>query len=114
MKKTFRLLGIIILFGSLGLGTAAFYHWKKPSDEEKLYIDKTREASAKLKLAEAAKGTPEEAALAAEAKQAMRSAELWGEGYRDRLRKNRYAVLASFAGVIVGAILLWISGVKSV
>ena len=113
MRKLLRILGIVILFGSLGLGTAAIYHWKKPSDEEKLYIDKTREAAEKLKQADAARGTPEEPALLEEAKQAQNSARLWGQGYHDRLENNRYALLASFAGVIVGGIVLWISSVKS-
>ena len=114
MKKLLRILGILILFGSLGLGTAGLYHWMKPSDEEKLYIEKTREAATKIKLAEAAKGTPEEAGLAGEAKAAQQSALVWGQGYRDRLRNNRLAVLASFGGIIVGGILLWWSSVKSV
>ncbi|HEV8482312.1 MAG TPA: hypothetical protein VGV87_02030 [Blastocatellia bacterium] len=98
LRKIVRVLAIMMLVGSVVIGSFAVSVYLTPSDEEKLYDQKHQEAVEKLQKAEAAKGTAAEALLSKEAREAAASADAWGQGYRERTRSNRLGVLAS-AGV---------------
>src|ERR1044071_8241005 len=102
LRKSVRVLAILFLTGSLVTGCIATTTWLTPSDEQRLYEEKTREAMEKLRQAEAARGTLAEARLAKEARDAADSANLWGRGYRARLQASRLSMLASGGGAVVG------------
>src|SRR5262249_41085829 len=95
LRKSVRVLAILFLIGSVTIGAFATYIYLTPSDEQRLYDQKHREAIEKLQRAEAAKGTAAEPQLAKEAKEAAQSAAAWGQGYRERARSNLLGLVAS-------------------
>ena len=105
-RKIARVFAILFLIGSVVIGSFATYVYLTPSDEEKLYDQKHKEAIEKLQKAQAAKGTAAEARLAKEAKEASDSADVWGRGYRERTQTNRLGVLASGGAAFVSFIVL--------
>ena len=112
LRKIVRVFSVLILTGSLAVGAVATYVYLSPSDEEKLYDQKHREAIEKLREAEAARGTAAEARLAKEAREAASSAEAWAEGYRQRVQTNRLGVLASGVVAFLSVIILLLTFVK--
>lgn len=112
LRKVVRVFAILFLIGSLLIGGIATYVWLTPSDEQKLYEQKHREAMEKLRQAEAARGTPAEARLAKEAKEASDSANVWGQGYRERLWWNRLGVITSGGVAVLSFIILLLTFIK--
>ena len=112
LRKIIRVLAVVVLVGSVVLGAFATYVYLTPSDEQKLYDQKHEEAISKLRKAEAAKGTAEEARLAKEAREASGWAEAWGEGYRQRTHTNLLGLLASGGVAFVSFIILLLTFVK--
>ena len=106
LRKLVRVLAIVMLVGSVVLGSFAVSVYLTPSDEEKLYDQKHQEAIEKLQKAEAAKGTSAEALLSKEAREAAASADVWAQGYRERTRSNRLGVLASASVAFLSFIVL--------
>jgi len=64
IRKLIRVAAVLLLIGSIAVGSFATYIYLAPSDEEKLYDQKHHEAIEKLKKAENARGTAAEAQLA--------------------------------------------------
>jgi hypothetical protein len=112
LRKFVRVLAILFLTGSLVAGCIATTNWLTPSDEQRLYEEKYREAVEKLRQAEAAHGTLAEARLAKEARDAAESADLWGRGYRTRLWASRLGMLASGGVALLSLIILLLTFIK--
>ena len=112
LRKVVRVLAILSLIGSAVAAGIATTLWLSPSDEQRLYEEKSRESLEKLRQAEAAKGTPAEARLAKDAKDAADSAAVWGRGYRERLRANRLGMLASGGVALLSLIILLLTFIK--
>jgi hypothetical protein len=106
MRIFIGIVAALALLGSLAVGGISLFLYLRPSDELQLYEQKYGEAVEKLKQAEAAQGSPAEAALRQEAKEASDSARVWGEGARDRRRSHRLAVIASAALALLSAVVL--------
>jgi hypothetical protein len=105
-RRIVRVIAILFLIGSSVAGIFATYVYLSPSDEQRLYEQKHQEAIQKIQKAEAAKGTSAEPRLAAEAKEAVQSAEAWGQGYRDRVSANRLGVILSGVVAFLSLIVL--------
>jgi len=112
LRIIMRVLAALFLIGSLGLGGFFTYILFTPSDEEMMYEQKHKEAVEKIKKAGAAQGTPYAETLLQDAKEASEIANLWREGYRDRLRQNRMAVIANAAVALISLIVLLLTFVK--
>ena len=112
LRTIVRVLAVLFLIGSIGIGALATYVYLTPSDEEQLYQQKHQEAIEKLQRAEAARGTPAEARLAKESKEAADSAEAWGRGYRERLWWNRMGVLASAGAAFLSFMIFLVTFIK--
>lgn len=112
LRKVVRVFALISLIGSVVIGGFATYVWLTPSDEEKLYDQAHLEAMQKLQRAEAARGTPAEARLAKEAREAADSASVWGRGYRERLAWNRLGVLASGGVALLSFVIFLLTFIK--
>lgn len=112
LRKIIRVVSILAFVVSAVLGLFAGYVYFTPSDEEKLYDQKQQEAMTKLQKAQAAKGTPAEAVLAKEAKDANDSAEIWGRGYRERSRANFLGMVACGFGAFASAIVVGLTFIK--
>jgi hypothetical protein len=112
LRTIVRVLAVLFLIGSIVIGGLATYVYLTPSDEEQLYQQKHQEAIEKLQRAEAARGTPAEARLAKESKEAVDSADPWGRGYRERLWWNRMGVLASAGAAFLSFMIFLLTFIK--
>jgi hypothetical protein len=112
LRTIIRVFAILGLFGSVVIGGIATYIYLTPSDEQKLYEQKVQEVEEKFRKWEAAKGTPAEARLGKEFKDASDSAATWGRGYREGLRWNRLGVLASSCAAFLCFTILMLTFIK--
>lgn len=112
LRNTIRVFAILFLIGSIVVGAMATYVWLTPSDEQRAYDQAYREAEEKLRKLEAAKGTPAEARLAKEFKEAINSVDVWRRGYTQRARWNLMGVLASSGVAFISFIVLLLTFIK--
>ena len=112
LRKIVRVVAILFLIGSFVIGGFATHVYLTPSDEQILYERRHQEAMEKLQKAEAARGTPGEARLAKEAREAIDSAEVVGRGYRERNQWNRLGVLVCGGIALLSFIVLLLTFVN--
>jgi hypothetical protein len=105
-RKVLRVLACLLLIGGLISSAIAGYLLVTPSDEEKLYEQKYKEAEEKFEKARATTDPAEKQRLTEEAKDAADWAQAWGEGARLRKGSNQLGMYAGVGVLFFGLVLL--------
>lgn len=106
MRLAIRIVALLGLLVSLGMGVFATQAWLMPSEEDQISEERAQAAFRKDEESKAAKTPAERRKLEQEALELMTSARLWAEGARNRLRTNRLGMVLCVGGALASLVVL--------